>query len=197
MTETTLHGEIFIQHIVWGLQYMLVPILCLEYKEVTICAVKMSRGDRIDGIISLFGRSKCRIRVIWPTEPCRNQPNLWYYFLIWNIQMPNPSDMTDRTIWKSVVTAVNWFNPFFFHFSMVRWAWILFQSVYPRVGMLFYPTVMPERVRPIPSNILKGTIADLIHFYIFQWSDGPEYYFNRNIPESACQAAREWPIHPK
>jgi len=113
MTETALHGEIFIQHIVWGLQYMLVPILCLEYKGVTISAVKMSRGDRIDGIISLFERSKCRIRVKWLTEPFRNQPNPWYYFLIWNIQVPNPSDMTNRTIWKSVVTAVNWFNAFF------------------------------------------------------------------------------------
>ena len=75
----------------------------------------------------------------WPTEPSGNQPNLWYYFLIWNIQVPNPSDMTNRTIWKSVVTAINWFNPFFF---------------------------------------------------IFQWSDGPKYYSNRNIPELACYSIR-------
>ena len=92
MTETSLHSEIFIQHIVWGLQYMLVPILYLQCRGVTICAVKMSRGDRIDGIISLFGGSKCRVRVVWPTEPSGNQSNLWYYFLIWKIQVPNPSD---------------------------------------------------------------------------------------------------------
>ena len=50
--------------------------------------------------------------------------------------------------------------------------------------MLFNLTGMLEWARSMPHNSLKGRIADFIHFIFFQWSDGPEYYFNRSIPES-------------
>jgi hypothetical protein len=71
----------------------------------------------------------------------------------------------------------------------------------PPSRMLFHPIGRPEWVRPMPHNFLNGTIDDLIHFYIFQWSDGPEYHFSWNIPESDAIPsdlhARMGPIYPE
>ena len=50
--------------------------------------------------------------------------------------------------------------------------------------MLFNLTGILEWAQLMPHNSLKGRIADFIHFNIFQWSDGPKYYFNRSIPKS-------------
>ena len=52
--------------------------------------------------------------------------------------------------------------------------------------MLFNPTEIPENVRTIPNNLnLKGrNQMILIHVYITQCPEGPEYCFNWYNPES-------------